>query len=99
MFFLLSADKNRYNFLFNQLRDEENIDRDEYPVTITSVIDISICTEGSIRGNQKSTHKNNGGRGGHNPKVRMGNTFSQKRQGGTKENSMLVLGRDGTALN
>ena len=72
---------------------------DEYPITITSALDLLIHTEGGIRGNQQSTHDNHVGRGFRHKKVRMGHTFSKKQQGGTKENATLVPGIDGTILN
>ena len=84
VFFLIIAEQNRYSSLFKQLRDGEKVGRDEYPVTITSALDLLIQTEGGIFRNQQSTHDNRGGRGGCHQKVRMEHTFSQKRQGGTK---------------
>ena len=66
MHFLLSANKKSYSFLLNQLRDRDNMGRDEYPVTTTSALDLLIRIEGGIRGNQKlSTYENHGGRGLH----------------------------------
>ena len=53
MCFLLSADKKRYSFLLNQLRYGDNLGRDEYTVPTTSALDLFICTEGGIWGNQK----------------------------------------------
>ena len=40
--FLLSADKNMYSFLFNQLRDGDNVDRDKCPVIMASALDLFI---------------------------------------------------------
>ena len=77
--------------------------RDEYPVTITSSLDILIRTEGGILGIQQSTYDNHGGRVGRQQKGRMGHTFSQQRQGftqvGTEENVTLFPGKGSTALN
>ena len=99
MCFLVSADQKRCNLIFKQLGYRDNVGRDEYRLTIISSLDILIRTEGCICGNQQSTHKNFGGRGGRHPKEYMGLTFSQQRQVGTEENSVLVPGRDGTILN
>ena len=52
MCFLLNSDQNRYSFLLKQLGDGYNMGRDNYPVTTTSELDILICTEGGIWGNQ-----------------------------------------------
>ena len=81
---LISVDQKRCSFLFKNLRERGNMVRDEYLVTITLALDIFICTEGGVRGNQQSTRENNGGGGLHLQKVCMGHTFSQKRQRGTK---------------
>ena len=62
-------------------------------------MDILICTEGGIHGKQQPTNENCGRRRGRHPKLRMGQTFTQKRQEGTEENWTLVPGTDGTTLN
>ena len=54
---LLSADEKRYSFFFNQLRDGNNVGRDEYTITIISTMDILIHIEVVIQGNQQSTHE------------------------------------------
>ena len=68
------------------MRDGDNMGRDEYPVTITPALDLLIRTEGVIWGNQQYTHKNHGGGGGRHQEGRIGHTFDQQQQGGTKEN-------------
>ena len=64
MCFLLGADQKSYSLFFKQLRDGDTVSRDEYPVTMKSALDLLICTEGGIHGNQKSAHENRSGRGG-----------------------------------
>ena len=44
MSFLLIVDQKRYNSLFNYPRDVDNIVRDEYPMKITSALDLLIST-------------------------------------------------------
>ena len=51
--FLLSADQNRYSLLLKQLRDGDDVCRDEYPITSTSALGLLIRTEGGIWGNRK----------------------------------------------
>ena len=103
MCFLLRADQKCYSFLLKQLKDWDNVGRDEYPVTTTSALDLLICTEGCIHKNKQSTYDNCGGRTDRQQKGRTGNTFSQQLQrgthGSTKENATLVPGRDRTNLN
>ena len=73
MHFLLSVNHKSYSFLLKQLRDGDNVSSYEYPVTTTLALDILICIEGGIRGNQKfSTYKNCGGKGGRQNKEHMG---------------------------
>ena len=55
MFFLMRAYQKCYIFLLKQLRYSYNVVRDEYPVTNTSSLDLLICTEVGIQGNQKSS--------------------------------------------
>ena len=44
MSFLLIVDQKRYISLFNYPRDGDNIGRDEYPMKITSALDLLIST-------------------------------------------------------
>lgn len=87
------------SLLFKQLRDGDNVGRDEYHVTMISDLDPMIRTEVDIYKNQTYTHENRGGRGVHHPKLFMGHKFAQQWQGVTKENSMLFPWRDVTTLN
>ena len=96
---LLSADQKRYSFLFKQLSDGDNVGSDEYPVTMTSTLDLLIQTKCDIHGNQQFTHENCGGRGERHPKGCTGHTFAQQRKEDTEENSTLVPGIDGNILN
>ena len=50
----------------------------EYPVTITSVLDLFIHIEDEINRGQQSTYDNRGDRGGRQQKGRTGHTFSQQ---------------------
>ena len=75
MCFLLIADLKGCNLFFDNLRDGDNLGRDEYTVTITSAMVILILTEGGICGNQQYTHKNYGNRRGSHQKGRMGHSF------------------------
>ena len=62
IFFLLRSDQKRYSFLLKQLRDRDNVGRDEYPFMIKSALDLLIRNEGRILRNQKySTYENWGG--------------------------------------
>ena len=73
--------------------------RDDHPITITSALDILICTEGGIRVNcQSSTYENIRGRGGRQHKERMGHTFTQQKRL-TEDNATLVSGKDEKTLN
>ena len=84
MCLLLSANQKRYSFLLKQLRDGENVSRDEYPVTNTLSLDILICTEGGIQANtQSSNYEIFRGRRGWQHKESMGNTFTEQK-GGTE---------------
>ena len=82
-----------------KLRDEDNMGKDEYPVTTTSALNLLIFTEGGIWGNHKlSTYENCGGRGRHQHKYCMGQTLSQQ-NGGKEDNATLVPGKYGKLLN
>ena len=52
MCFLFSENHKRYTFLFKKLMDRDNVGRDEYPIKITSALDILILTEVGISGHQ-----------------------------------------------
>ena len=52
MCFLLSFNQKRYNFLLKELRDGDNVGRDEYPVMTTLTLGQLIRIEGGIKGNQ-----------------------------------------------
>ena len=51
MCFFLNVDQKRCNLLFKQLKDGDNVGRDEYPVTIISDLDLLIRTYVGICGN------------------------------------------------
>ena len=76
MFFLLIADQKRYSFLFYQLRDRYNVGRDEYPVTMTSALNLLIRTDFGIN-EKKSTHEYHSGIGGSHPNGCIRHTFVQ----------------------
>ena len=50
---------------------------DEYPITITPVLDLLIFKEGGIPRNQQSTYDNHGGRGNRHQQGRMGHHLDQ----------------------
>ena len=60
--FLLSANQKMYSFLLKQLRDGENVGRDDYSATTTSELDLLIRTEVGGFGNKQSTYDNRGSR-------------------------------------
>ena len=97
--FLINADQKRYSFLLNQLRDGDNVGRDDYLVTITSELGLLIRTEGGFWVNQQSsTYENWWGRGVQQHKERMEHIFTQQK-GGTEDNATLVPSKDGKTLN
>ena len=52
MFFLISANQNRYSLLLKKLIYGDNVGRYEYPVMTILALDILIHTEFWIRGHQ-----------------------------------------------